>query len=176
MHVLLEAAKHLVIDQEFVDFSIDIYGGNLDFAAEGYQKQIEGLVEDLKDEGFKNIYFHGEYSHEELGTLMNGIDWVIVTSVWWEIFCLVVSEAWYFEKPVIVSDIGGLAERVTHLKDGIKFPVGNARALAKWIKTCCDDSDLHSKLVEGITPPPDYETIWSKHKELMPELDNMSNI
>ena len=69
-------------DEEFTDFSIDIYGGNLNFATEAYRQDIESLVEDLKQEGFKNLYFHGEYSHEELGSLMNGIDWVIVTSVW----------------------------------------------------------------------------------------------
>lgn len=169
VHVLLEAAKSLVVDQGYTDFTIDIFGGNLEFAFEGYKERIEGLISDLEKEGFKNLHFHGEYSHEELATLMAGIDWVVVTSTWWEIFCLVVSEAWYFRKPVIVSDVGGLAERVTHMKDGLKFPVGNARALAQCIRDCCDNGRLHAKLVKGITPPPSYQEIWSIHKQLMPD-------
>ena len=35
------------------------------------------------------------------------IDWVLVPSTWWEIFGLVVSEAWMFGRPVIASDIAG---------------------------------------------------------------------
>jgi glycosyltransferase involved in cell wall biosynthesis len=62
---------------------------------------------------------------------MARVDWVVVPSLWWEIFCLVLSEAWACGRPVIASDVGGLAERVTDGGDGLLFPLGDARALAE---------------------------------------------
>ena len=38
---------------------------------------------------------------------MARVDWSIVPSTWWEIFGLVISEAWMFGKPVICSNRGG---------------------------------------------------------------------
>jgi glycosyltransferase involved in cell wall biosynthesis len=61
---------------------------------------------------------------------MSLVDWVVVPSTWWEIFGLVVSEAWMFGRPVIASDIGGLAERVEHEKNGLLFAPGSAVDLA----------------------------------------------
>jgi glycosyltransferase involved in cell wall biosynthesis len=35
-----------------------------------------------------------------------------------------------FCRPVIASDVGGMAERVRHEVGGLLFPMGDARALA----------------------------------------------
>jgi len=49
---------------------------------------------------------------------MARIDWCIVPSLWWEAFALVISEAWMFGKPVICSNVGAMADRVTDEADG----------------------------------------------------------
>jgi circadian clock protein KaiC len=45
---------------------------------------------------------------------MGEIDWVVVPSIWWETGPLTVLEAFQYGRPVICSDIGGMAEKVSH--------------------------------------------------------------
>ena len=64
-------------------------------------------------------------------------------STWWEVFGLVVSEAWMFGRPV-VSAIGGLGERVTHGVDGFKVPARDTTALADRMAALVGDEALAS--------------------------------
>ena len=56
---------------------------------------------------------------------MAEIDWVVVPSIWWENSPLVIQEAFLHGRPVICSDIGGMAEKVRHGVDGLHFRVGD---------------------------------------------------
>jgi glycosyltransferase involved in cell wall biosynthesis len=100
------------------------------------------------------VVFNGSYHHEQLASRMTRIDWCIVPSVWWEIFCLVISEAWSFGRPVIASNAGGPAERITHEVDGLLFALGDARALAETMRRAMTEEGLWEKLAAGIKPPP----------------------
>jgi glycosyltransferase involved in cell wall biosynthesis len=100
------------------------------------------------------VVFNGSYHHDQLAGRMARVDWVVVPSIWWEIFCLVVSEAWSFGRPVIASDVGGLAERVTHDADGLLFELGDARALAETMRRACAEAGLWDRLAAGIKPTP----------------------
>ena len=73
--------------------------------------------------------FNGGYQVANLHSRMSRIDWCIVPSVWWEIFALVISEAWMFGKPVICSNVGAMAERVTNEVDGLHFEMGDPASL-----------------------------------------------
>jgi len=84
---------------------------------------------------------------------MARVDWCIVPSVWWEIFGLVISEAWMFKRPVIASNVGGPAERISHEKDGLLFDVADASSLAQAIRRACTEKGLWDRLVKGIRPP-----------------------
>ena len=53
-------------------------------------------------------------------------DWVVMPSVWWENAPLVIAEAHAHGRPVICSNIGGMAESVRHGVDGLHFPAGDA--------------------------------------------------
>ncbi len=44
------------------------------------------------------------------------MDWVVTPSIWWENAPLVIDEAFAQKRPVIASDMGGMAESVTALK------------------------------------------------------------
>ena len=90
---------------------------------------------------------------------MARLDWCLVPSVWWEAFGLVISEAWMFKKPVIASNIGGPAERITGEVDGILFQVGDARSLADAIRRASTEDGLWERLVSGIRPPPERDTM-----------------
>ena len=73
---------------------------------------------------------HEPYELSDLDRLMATVDWVVVPSTWWEIFGMVVSEAFLFGKPVICSNIGGIGERVRDGVNGLHFAVGSSRVVS----------------------------------------------
>jgi glycosyltransferase involved in cell wall biosynthesis len=89
-----------------------------------------------------------------LQSRMARIDWCIVPSVWWEIFGLVISEAWMFGKPVICSNVGGMAERVTDNVDGLHFEMGDPQALADVMRQACTEDGLWQRLHDALPQPP----------------------
>ena len=97
--------------------------------------------------------FFGPYRPEELRGLMARIDWVIVPSTWWENSPLVIQEAFKFRRPVICSDIGGMAEKVTPGVNGLHFRAGNALDLADRIEEAVETPGLWDQLRSQIEPP-----------------------
>ena len=85
---------------------------------------------------------------------MARVDWTIVPSVWWEIFGLVISEAWMFGRPVICSNVGGMAERVRHEVDGLHFEMGDPASLAAAIRRASTEDGLWERLHAAVPEPP----------------------
>ena len=154
VHILLEAVERLR-STGFTDFTVEINGDNLRYASEERRKEIKEFLEreDAKPTSGRNVFFNGSYQVDQLASRMARVDWCVVPSIWWEIFCLVISEAWMFGRPVIVSDVGGPQERVTHEVDGLHFHVGDAQSLAQAMRRACTEEGLWNKLVAGIRPP-----------------------
>ncbi len=152
--LILEAVEQLRAEG-FTDFVVEINGDNLRYASERRRSEIERFMaaEALRPLADQNVIFNGSYHLDRIGQRMARVDWVIVPSVWWEIFCLVISEAWMFGRPVIGSDVGGPAERITHDKDGLLFEVGDARALASTMRRAATEEGLWERLHGGIVPP-----------------------
>src|SRR6202000_557105 len=113
-------------------------------ASEARRTEIEAFMarEAERPLAEQRVRFNGSYQAEQIGERMGRVDWCIVPSVWWEIFCLVISEAWMFKRPVIASNVGGPAERVTDGKDGLLFELGDARALADAMYRACTEDGL----------------------------------
>jgi len=78
------------------------------------------------------------------------VDWVVVPSVWWENSPLVIQEAFQQGRPVICSDIGGMAEKVTDGVNGLHFTAGDAMSLAEAIKRATTTPGLWDSLREGV--------------------------
>jgi len=118
----------------YTDLRVAAY---LDFVAE-----IKG--------GPNNVTIAGSYDHDDLPRLMAEIDWVVVPSRWWENSPLVIQEAFLHGKPVICSDIGGMAEKVSDGVNGLHFRVGNATSLAATLERAILTpglwEDLHGRL------------------------------
>jgi glycosyltransferase involved in cell wall biosynthesis len=93
---------------------------------------------------------------------MARVDWCIVPSVWWEIFGLVISEAWMFKRPIIASNIGGMAERITDEVDGLLFQVGDPRSLAETIRRASTEQALWETLAASIRPPAGRDVMVEK--------------
>jgi len=123
-----------------------VHGANLELQAGAFQAEVRRLAEHAQ----ANVTLVGRYEHDELPGLMANVDWVVVPSIWWENSPLVIQEAFRYGRPVISSDIGGMAEKVLHGVSGLNFRAGDADSLAETIATAAGTSGLWSRLRDGI--------------------------
>ena len=156
--VILEAIAKLR-SEGFTNFAVEINGDNIKWASEARRKQFHDFLEaeGQLPSAERILSFNGSYSVDQLQSRMNRVDWCIVPSVWWENSPLVIAEAFMFKRPVIASNIGGQAEKVTHNVSGLLFQVSDPSSLARTIRVAAEDPDLWSRLSAGITPPPTEE-------------------
>ena len=81
---------------------------------------------------------------------MADIDWVVVPSIWWENSPLVIQEAFFHGRPVICSDVGGMAEKVTDGVNGLHFSVNNPVQIAQTVSAAIDTPELWERLRASI--------------------------
>jgi glycosyltransferase involved in cell wall biosynthesis len=144
IQVLLEAMR--LLKKEGSDAHLWIHGANLDLQPLDFQKQVTDLLARCSE----NVTLVGRYQPEALPRLMAGVDWVVVPSIWWENSPLVIQEAFLHRRPVICSDIGGMAEKVTDGVSGLHFHARDASSLAQTLRRATTDPSLWPSLREGI--------------------------
>jgi len=125
-----------------------VHGANLDLQLGSFQTRFAELLAAAED----RVTLIGRYDHDDLPRLMRDVDWVVVPSIWWENSPLVIQEAFMHGRPVITSDIGGMAEKVTDGVDGLHFHVGDAADLARTIQRATSSPELWDTLRAGISP------------------------
>src|SRR5207244_4103745 len=116
-------------------------------------KDFQKRFNDLLTRAEANVTLVGKYAHDQLPALLANVDWVIVPSIWWENSPLVIQEAFMHGRPVICSDIGGMAEKVTDGVNGIHFRAGDPASLADVIENAATSPDLWRKCRDGIVSP-----------------------
>jgi glycosyltransferase involved in cell wall biosynthesis len=82
----------------------------------------------------RGVSWVGGQTREEVLSLMQRARVLIVPSVWHETGPLTVIEAFACGLPVIASDLGSIAERVTHERTGLLFNAGDAADLARKVR------------------------------------------
>jgi glycosyltransferase involved in cell wall biosynthesis len=165
--VILQAVAKLRAEG-FTDFAVELNGDNLQYASEFRRKEIEDFLEAENQRPIEDriVSHNGGYEVSQLSNLMARIDWCLVPSVWNEAFGLVVSEAWMHGRPVIGSDVGGMAERVVDEKNGLHFAAGDARSLAEVIRRACTEDGLWSRIAAGVKAPAPRGVMVSKFLDL----------
>ncbi|MGS0895078.1 glycosyltransferase family protein [Burkholderia stagnalis] len=113
----------------------------------------------------KNVIVHGVYDVDQLPDALQDCQVSLHASIWPETYCLTLSEAWQLGLVPIVTDIGALGERVTHMVNGIKIKANNEGALIDAIQTLANSPDLLETLRSGITEET-YSQL-SRHVELL---------
>ena len=173
VHVIFQAIEHLRASG-FTDFVVEINGDNLHYASEPRRKEINGFLEReaQRPSHERNVVMNGSYHVDQLASRMSRVDWCIVPSVWWEIFGLVISEAWMFKRPVIASNVGGMKERIKDEVDGLHFNMGDARSLAEVMRRASTEQGLWEKLVAGIQPPVSREGMTDLFCDLYHNIGN----
>ena len=142
----LDAVAYL-IKNKFTDFRLELFG-SVDTQSPEFQKEFFKIVDRYKN----NVTFHGRYRNNEMSELIQQVDWVIVPSTWWENSPLVIQEVFMHKRPIICSNIGGMAEKVKHNVTGLHFKVKNAVSLAKTMRKATLQTELWEKLVQNIEP------------------------
>jgi len=125
-----------------------VHGANLDLQEHGFRDRVGQLLAQAGD----HVSSLGAYGPKQLDELMAAVDWVVVPSTWWENSPLVIQEAFAHGRPVICSDIGGMAEKVAHERNGLHFRCGDARSLAATIRRAVETPGLWEHLRAGIPP------------------------
>jgi glycosyltransferase involved in cell wall biosynthesis len=141
-------------------------GANLELQTEEFQAEFAERHAELGD----RITFRGPYDHEELPRLMEDLHWVIVPSIWWENSPLVIQEGFFHRRPIICSDVGGMAEKVRDGVDGLHFRAGDAWSLARTIEKATADPQLWKKLRAGIEEPYAMDQHIERLRELYTEM------
>lgn len=123
INILIEAFK--LVNNNHHKVSLIIVGDG------ALRDQLELKV---KKEMLKQIEFLGKKSRSDVLNLIQRAKFVVFPSICYEMFPLVVIEAFACGKPVIASSIGAMAELVEDGKTGLLFESGNANDLAEKIK------------------------------------------
>ncbi len=147
--VLFDAAA-LLEKEEITEVSFEIFGDYRGQPAE-FQK---GFLDRLEKAG-ANIRFNGPYHRQRVDRLMQSVHAVLVPSIWWENSPVVIQEALRNRRPVICSDIGGMAEKVRDGVDGFHFSAGNPIALASLVKRLVEDKSQLTDLAGSLTGEPE---------------------
>ncbi|QIA64457.1 glycosyltransferase [Vibrio astriarenae] len=146
--ILLEAFRALPEDVR-EQVHLDIHGANLESQTSEFKDKVAELLEELEG----TVTMHGSYESHEMGQLLAQTDWVIIPSNWWENSPMVIQEAYKHGRPLIGSDIGGMAEKIVDGETGILFRARNYVDLAKKIEDIVEDSSNWELFVENIQVP-----------------------
>jgi glycosyltransferase involved in cell wall biosynthesis len=146
--VLLDAAE-ILERQEVEGLRFDIHG---DFSGQppAFRELFEARLTKLPS----NVRFCGPYENRRVHQLMRSVGGVLVPSIWWENSPLVIQEALLNRRPVITSDIGGMAEKVRDGLDGFHFQAGSAIALASLLRGLAADPQRLTALQATMATPP----------------------
>ena len=164
--VLLEAVTRVPADAWGQDSVLYVFGGNLELQPPAFRDQVRGLIRAAG----QRVRFMGSYKSHELARLMGETDWVIVPSTWWENSPVVIQEAFLHGRPVITSDIGGMAEKVRDQVDGLHFRAGSAESLADRLITALRDPGLWDRLRVRIRRPLSADDAAAQHAALYASL------
>ncbi|MGD0153184.1 MAG: glycosyltransferase family 4 protein [Thermacetogeniaceae bacterium] len=138
-----EKGVHLLI--EAIPKILHYYSG-VKFIIAGRGPAEDYLKNKAMDLGIANrIYFTG-YIDDEIRDFLYQEAEVAVFPSLYEPFGMVVLEAMAAKTPVVVADVGGLSEIVTHGTNGLKFYPGNPLSLADNVLRLLHEPDLASRI------------------------------
>lgn len=131
--VLLAAIEHL---SERVRSRVEVvlFGANLEHQTAEFQQALRARIAASS----VKVSFFGPYRNGDVPRLLTSVDWMVIPSIWWENSPLVIQEARSAGTPILASDIGGMAEKVTDGVDGLHFLAGSSLELAAKMSAIVD--------------------------------------
>ena len=93
------------------------------------RKEVEAMAQSMQE-----VELLGHLTRDEVAELLRRAHAVIVPSIWYEGFPMVVAEAFAAGVPVIASNLGALGELVHHGRTGLHYRPGDAEDLAAQVE------------------------------------------
>jgi len=141
VHTLIEAAGQ-VSDP---GLEVKVYGDPTPFPS--YARRLRRLVRHDS-----RVSLKGAYRRQDVSRVLQGLDVVVVPSLWYENSPNTILEAFAHRTPVIVSDLGGMAELVDDGVNGMRFAAGDAAGLALKLRQLVAQPGLLDRLRTGTGP------------------------
>jgi len=113
---------------------------NISFIIAGDGKESSDLIKKYKS--YSNIKFIGTVQGKAKKKIFVNSRFVVVPSMWWETFGLIVLEANSYGKMVISTGLGGLKEIIINGKNGFLYNHNNLSSLEYLINKLWYDEDL----------------------------------
>jgi glycosyltransferase involved in cell wall biosynthesis len=98
------------------------------------------------------VEFHGRFDNSRLSAVHAQIDVLVVPSLWAENAPVTIQEAFLTGTPLLVSDIGGMAEYVPDGQNGLQFRAGDDEDLASKMRRLLSEPDLLKELSRSFPP------------------------
>lgn len=160
--VLIDAVTRIPDSVWGEDSILLVYGGNLERQPQAYQDKFAALVE----RAGRRVRFCGAFQNHEMPNLMRSVDWVVMPSVWWENSPIVIQEAFFHGRPILASNLGGMAEKITDEVDGLHFRSGSPEDLVDCMVRALTEPKLWDRLRDGIKRPMSHVECAQTHLEL----------
>lgn len=142
VHVVIEAVSPL---------------GNATLAIAGDEAADPQYSARLRSLAGPNTRFMGRLSRSAVWDALRAADLLVVPSLWYETFSIVVREAFAVGIPVLVSDLGALSEAVRDGIDGLCLPPGDVAAWRGAIDSLSTDPDRLAAMRGAVGPPVSME-------------------
>ena len=134
-----------------------------------YFRYLKKLV---RENAEARVTFIGELGNRELPDYYNVCDVFVQPSLYYdyrgryhrlsELLGLTKLEAMACGKPVVVSKVGGLPEKIEEGKNGFTFEPGNEKELARYVTELLTDSNLKEKIGANALATVEQELTWNK--------------
>jgi glycosyltransferase involved in cell wall biosynthesis/MoaA/NifB/PqqE/SkfB family radical SAM enzyme len=103
---------------------------------------LKALVQKLPEHVHTRVRWMSEYKNQDIvRDVFDGVDAVVVPSIWVENSPLVIHEALQAGVPVVTAAAGGMAELVRHEENGLLFRHREVGDLARQMQRLADDPD-----------------------------------
>ena len=139
IHILLEAFKRVGAS----DRSLDVHGPVVPFHQDRtYGERLAKAAAGWEDQ----ITFHGAYAPADAPRLLARLDALVVPSIWYETYCMVIREGFLAGVPVVASNFGAMAEAIEDEVTGLLFGMGDSVDLGRKIERLARDRELRQRL------------------------------
>jgi glycosyltransferase involved in cell wall biosynthesis len=145
---IVAAWKHLKLSVPLV-----IIGGGPD---------LEPLRAQAACDGLTNVQFLGQRPREETLSAINNSRFTIISSEWYETFCLAIAESFACSTPVICSRLGVMQELVDDRRTGLHFSPGDPQDLAAKVEWAWTHPEEMRSM--GVAARAEYESKYTAEK------------
>jgi len=142
VHVVVDALRRL----PDAPIELDVYG-----ITQNGSDYVSSLQETIESDA--RITWQDPIPSREVPERIREHDALVVPSQWLETGPLVVYESFAAGRPVVGSDLGGIAELVTDGVDGLLVSPDNPQAWTRVLSRLASNASLLSELTEGVSPP-----------------------